>query len=184
MLFVSIIIISIAGTYGFIKSRFFTPAQCVLSDRTVNLITSTIKQEPDIVAIQVIQFNLQTNTRHIVYTNISNPIIHSIYEKFISSAVNISFPIFTEDNDQNLRLVKLMNHEYVCTPYVKTLSYKYSPETANYIKTVCAVAIPPSFGEFKGVVAIFLRNEPTQHESDRIRIIAKGISDIINTEME
>ncbi len=154
-----------------------------LKQETRNYIDHSIEGFPNIVGIQVVEVNLRENSRHIVYTKIMREPVRELYETFVQGGISAKVPFFTRDQAGNQRLVKILNHEYICTPYIDTISYKYLPETANYISSVCAISVPPNFGIFKGIVAIYLEKEPTQSEIDYYRVLAKEISVRVDPEL-
>jgi hypothetical protein len=127
--------------------------------------------------IQVVRVDLKRNVRYIVYARFTDPRLMNLYTNFSQSRITIEIPVFTDDDVQNARVIRLMNHEFDCTPYKNTLSYKLVPESAKYATTVCSISIPPAFGEFRGMLALTLSREPTELEMDMIRTLLKTLSD-------
>lgn len=155
-----------------------------ISDATVKKVDSIVNSNPSIVGGQVISVNLEKNTRYVVYTSIKNDDVKKLYLNFMSGRITLEVPVFTSDDAQNSRIVKIINHEFVCSPYKETITYKYAPETAKYITTVCAISIPPSYGKFKGIFGVYLSREPTDLEKDLLRILLKDTADKLDLELD
>jgi len=154
-----------------------------ISDATVKQVDSIVNSNPSIVGAQVISVNLQKNTRYIVYTSIKNDDVKKLYLNFMSGKITLEVPVFTADDAQNSRIVQIINHEFACSPFKETITYKYVPATANFIKTVCAISIPPSYGKFKGIFGVYLSREPTELEKDLLRILLKDAADKLDLEL-
>jgi hypothetical protein len=159
----------------FIEVKIEPPMQ-VLSPKLIKEIDTLILNQPIIVGIQIAAVDLQKNERYTIYARMTNPQLEELFVNFRNRKVLKSVPVFMLDDNQNLRIVKLINHEFVCSPYIGTISHKFVPESAKYITTVCAIAIPPSYGKFKGMIGVSLSREPTDLERDQIRGLSKEIS--------
>jgi len=80
--------------------------------------------------------------------------------------------LFVKDSDEiNIRTTKLINHEFVCTPYSALITSRYIPDTYNKIKSVCAIAVPPEYGKFLAMASVFLSSVPTEHDLELINIV-------------
>jgi len=102
--------------------------------------------------------------------------LNHMYSVLTNSRVLPAVPMFTQDDKNNIRMTKIINHEFVCAPFIETVNYKYMPLASDHVSTVCDVSIPPSFGHFKGIVEIFLKSPPNDLEKDMIRIMGKEVS--------
>jgi hypothetical protein len=146
-------------------------------------VTSYINNEmyklPLINGVQVVKVDLERNVRYIVYAHHTNPKLQDLYATFSKARITLEIPVFTLDDMQNARIVRLMNHEYDCTPFKNTLSYKFVPESSQYITTVCSISIPPAFGEFRGLLAVTLSKEPNDLEKEQVRIFLEDTSNKI-----
>jgi hypothetical protein len=131
---------------------------------------------PIINGIQVVKVDLERNVRYIVYAHYTNPQLQDLYATFSKARITLEIPVFTLDDIQNERIVKLMNHEYNCTAYKNTLIYKFVPESSQFIKTICSISIPPAYGEFRGLLAVTLSKEPNDLEKDQVRIFLENVS--------
>jgi len=191
MLAVGIGVIIVALFIGFIYALYekkitlnASPEQVLFSKSTIKQLDSAVNDHDFVVGSQIAKVDLDRNERSLLYTYIKDPVLKSMYESFVASRITISIPIFTKDDANNARMVKIINHEYVCSPYTSTITYKYMPSSTSYIATVCAVSIPPSYGNFKGIVALYLNREPTELEKDQIRILLKDVAEKLYPEFK
>lgn len=171
--FILISIYSIAGRFGY---GFNINKEDHLNSDTRDYINKAMDFNPNIVAIQIAEADLRTNTRHIVFTSIRKYELKTLYNNFIDGTITKKVPVFTKDQAANERIIRILNHEFVCSSYKDTISYKFVPESGKYISTVCAMSIPPHYGEFKGIVGFFLEKEPTETEKEFLRSILREIS--------
>lgn len=187
--------IFIAGTFlligillSYIYFRIFRDTSFRVPEHLPPEITHFIDNRMDQIdivnGIQVVRVDLKRNIRYIVYGRYTDPRLEALYTTFSQTRITIEIPIFTEDEVQNARVVRLMNHEFYCNPYKETLSYKFVPESAKYAHTVCSISIPPAYGEFRGMLAVTLSREPTELEIDTVRILLKTLADKIYPEVK
>lgn len=155
-----------------------------LSKNSVNKITNGVEKSQLIEGVIIVSVDLQRNMRHSVYTMIKDPNIQSIYDKFANGAISIEVPFFTGDETHDKRLIRVINNEFVCSPFKETIAYKYAPQAAEKITTVCAISIPPSYGEFKGIVGLYLRKVPSDIEKDQLRIYIKDMSEDVANDLK
>lgn len=147
-----------------------------LAPLTIEKINSIVNNHPNVSAIQVITVDMKRNSRTIIHSASTDSEMQRLYSRFVANYGSREVPFFTNDDINNARMLRILNHEFVCSPYKETISYKYAPEAALVVSTVCTVGVPPSFGSFVGMVGVFLKNPPTMLEQDQLRIILKNIS--------
>ncbi len=148
--------------------------------RIINIVEKT-----DIIeGIIIVDVDLQRNTRHSIFVSIKDKDIQDLYDKFVNGSVTFEVPFFTGEDVDDQRLIRVMNHEFVCGPFKDTIVYRYAPTASNRIKVVCAISVPPSYGTFKGIVGIYLKVEPTDTQKDQIRIYIKEISDDVSNDVK
>jgi len=161
----------------FKNTSFRVPEQ--LPPEITHFVDNRMDQIDIVNGIQVVRVDLKRNIRYIVYGRYTDPRLEELYTTFSKTRITIEIPIFTEDEIQNARVIRLMNHEFFCNPYKETLSYKFVPESAKYAHTVCSISIPPAYGEFRGLLVVTLSREPTELEIDMVRILLKALADKI-----
>jgi len=180
-LFISGVIFGIILSYAYIHLNFLPSG----SFRTKASVDKYIQDEIDSVVlrtdiiegVQIVKVDLQKNIRYIVYSSIKNPEIQKIYSNFITDNVSIEVPVFTASNSQNIAMVSIINHEFICYPFKDTISYELIPELGKFVTTVCSTTVPVETGKFAGFVAVFLNRMPTDTEKDLIRIESTKISE-------
>ncbi len=152
---------------------------------TVIYVDSVLQDNPLVVGIQIVSVDLQTNTRYIVHTSIYDKVVEDMYISFINKTITVVVPVFIKDDDvSNSRMIRIINHQFDCSPFKETISYRYVPEAAPFISTTCSISIPPSYGEFKGIIGVHLRKPPTDVEKDRMRILIKEIAERVAPELK
>jgi hypothetical protein len=141
-----------------------------------------VQRIPNLVGVQIISINLQKNTRYVMYSYFNNRDVNEMYSRFFEKSLSDDIPFFTRDNDKvNSNLVKLINHEFTCAPYASTVMHEYVPAAEKDIKTVCSIAIPPSYGSLTGAIEIYLSKPP--ENKDVLITISKNISNRVIPEI-
>lgn len=145
-------------------------------------IINNMQRIPDLVGVHIISINLQKNTRYVTYSYFDNRDVKEMYSHFFEKSLSEEIPFFTRDNDKvNSNLVKVINHEFTCVPYTNTVMHEYVPAAEKNIKSVCSLAIPPSYGALKGAIEIYLSKEP--ENKDMLITISKNISNRLVNEL-
>lgn len=140
-----------------------------------NEIDDIVKKNDHIVAIQIVTINFQKNIRTETYVSIDSVVLQEIYNHYVNNKV-IETPLFDENKVNNTRIVQLINGEFVCIPYKDTIAYKYAPDGENVVSTVCAIGIPPTYGEFTGIFTIYLKDKPTKDLTEQLFLLSREIS--------
>lgn len=182
LLCIFIIFLLIAWLYSMQQTFSFRSNKNLSEENIVKI--DTILRKNNVAGIQVISINLEDNTKKVIYGKYTDPFLDKLHITFIMNTVTIELPAFTKDEINDARLIRIINHEFICTPFVETTSYKYAPEAAKKVSTVCGMSIPPSFGRFYGLIGIFLIKEPTPEEKDIVRIILKDLSESLSVDLK
>jgi len=154
-----------------------------LSPKTIRHIDEVVARHDDIIASMSITIvDLDKNERFVIYTSTSIPELEKLIKDGLSQNLVQVQPLFTQNEEYNARMVKILNGEFVCRPYTTTVGHTDIPGTNNYISVVCSRGIPPGFGDFKGIVSVFLKKEPTPAQIDHLRSILGITSLLIYTE--
>jgi hypothetical protein len=140
-----------------------------------NDIQNLVDKDDKIVAVQVVTINFQKNLRLDTFSSMDNPRLQAIYEKVNNNRL-VDVPLFNESSKNNNRILNLINGEFVCVPFTDHAAYGYAPEAAQFIGHVCSVGIPPSYGNFTGILNIYLRAEPTKEERQQLFLLARSLS--------
>jgi hypothetical protein len=183
---VIILMLSLATSYvyfRYFKETTFRVKED-LSPAVAKVVDNTIDRIDIINGAQIVKVDLQRNVRYIIHAQIKDPELRKLYEEFSNSRITTEIQVFSKDDVQNARIIRLMNHEFDCTPYKNTLSYQLVPESAKFVTTVCSISIPPAFNEFKGIIAVTLSREPSEYEKSVIRIALIELSNRIYEEIK
>lgn len=185
---VTVVIAILLVSFSYIYFRYFKET----SLRPSELLTSELANEIDIAldkidvvnGVQVVKVDLKRNVRYIIHAHWETPELQGLYDRFSRERITVEIPVFSRNDDaQNSRIIRLMNHEFDCSPFSETLIYKLVPAAASYIGVVCSISIPPAFTEFKGMVAVSLSREPTDAEKAMLKNILIDISEKIHREI-
>jgi hypothetical protein len=133
-------------------------AKLYISSTTKDRIRAANRNDDEIVAIQVLTLNFEKNIRISTYIDIETDVLSKMYKSYLKSRV-YDVPVFTNDKDTDTRMLSLLDGQFVCVPYSSSIAYKYVPEAEPYIKTACAMAIPPSTIDTLGLFVIYLKTE-------------------------
>jgi hypothetical protein len=155
-----------------------------LSPDIIVKIDMFLHSNPEYRGLQIMSMDLSKNARHIVFSHLETNELQVMYTNYLTGRVSQIMPIFTNNGEENnIRMIKIINHEFVCTPYSESALYKNMPLGANYISTICATSIPPSYGNFVGSIHLFLAKPPTDIEKSIIRMHIKELSEKVFSEM-
>ena len=148
-----------------------------LSPPVVIKIDLFLHSQPDYLGIQVMAMDLSKNAGHVVYSHLESDEFQKIYMNYISNKISHISPIFTNNNEaNNARMIRIINHEFVCSPISASMLFNNLPASASFIKTICSTSIPPSYGNFVGSVNLYLTAEPTESEIRTMQMHLKEIS--------
>jgi len=127
-----------------------------------------------IAAITVATVDFQRNTRTIVYTAITDPEFREIYNFYMERRPG-EFPLFIKEYPRgNDLLISTMNSDFGCDQW--TYAYIVIPESKKYIKEVCAYSIPPVYGKYNGLLAVYLKRIPTSDEVEWLKRTIREMS--------
>lgn len=132
---------------------------------------------PHFLGMIVLRADIQTNTSQLSHMFMVDTELNRLYTDYFSTKIiSDKRPLFIKHNDNlNSRMVRLINHEFVCEDYENTDGYLFAP-TAR-VATVCSSAFPVSSIEFNGYVSVFLRKSPTEAELSIIEMIVRDIAE-------
>lgn len=164
--------------YEFISHSNFSrspPHDYALSEGSIAEIEHMLRQADLIVGIQVSIIDFNKNTRKTIYVGIDDDNLKLIYQQYIQSSIT-DLPLFNSDVENNVRISRLINGEFVCVSFKDTSAYSVLPNVAPLVDTICSNAIPPYYGKFTGILSIYLKRQPTTLELDQLRTLSKSMS--------
>lgn len=156
-------------------SNFSKVAKLKVSQEIKETINDVVKRNNQVLGIQVVTVNFQKNIRIETYVSIGNAGLQAVYDHFLNNRV-VETALFDENKVTNNRLIRLINGEFVCVPYKDSAAGKYAPAGENFASTVCAIGIPPSYGEFSGIVTLYLKDKPNKELTEQLFLVSRSIS--------
>lgn len=139
-------------------------------------IENVVRKKENLVGLQIVTIHFQRNIRIETLMTISNETVQVIYDRYINSRV-IETPFFNSDPENNTRMLRLINGEFVCVPYEKSIAYTIAPAALEYVKSVCAIGIPPhNHGEFTGIITLYLAAAPAPGEIETLFLFVRDLS--------
>lgn len=157
------------------KNSRLNPAKVTISHITQTEIKDVVSRSELIIGVQITLVDFQKNTRHIVFSEFDSPILSNIYSRFVNNTFG-ELPLFNNDTLNNGRIIDLINGEFNCIPYPKSINSKFLPESTKYVDTTCAAGIPPFYGKFTGKVTLHLNRQPSSVEIDQLRTLTNNLS--------
>lgn len=158
------------------KTKTVTPVPILyISEPIKSEIITIVTKVDKILAVQIVTINFQKNIRIETFISIDNKTLQEIYTRFTNNKV-IETPFFDSDRVNNNRILRLIGGEFVCVPYKDSTAYKYAPDAGMIITDVCAVGIPPIYGEFSGILTIYLKEKPNKDFEEQLQRMARDIS--------
>lgn len=146
-----------------------------ISPATKGAIDDIVKKTDRIVAIQVVTVNFQKNIRIETYASIDNPTLQLIYDRVNNNKV-VEFALFDDTEVNNSRILRLINGEFVCIPYRESTAYKYAPDGERVVSDVCAIGIPPSYGDFSGILIIYVKDKLSKDDIEQMFLLARNLA--------
>lgn len=146
-----------------------------ISDKIKSEITTIVTKSTPIVGIQIVTINFQKNIRLETYTSIDNATVQAIYNKFTNNKV-VETPFFDNNKNNNSRILRLIGGEFVCVPFKESTAYQYAPDAGMIITNVCAIGIPPIYGEFSGILTIYLKEKPSKDFEEQLHWMARDFA--------
>lgn len=134
--------------------------------------------------IQIVKVDLDNNVRYVLYSYFKDPALEEIYKNFANSRITAEIPVFSKNDIENSRVIRLMNHKVDCVPLEQTISYRLAPGSSKFVKTICTISIPPAYNEFKGIIALSLSRPPNVSEKEEIEKVLNQLSERLYKEVK
>lgn len=68
---------------------------------------------------------------------------------------------FTNDDENNRQMIKMINGEFHCVPYANTILAKSRPEINRNVSSICRASLPPYYGHFAGFITLYTKHDPS-----------------------
>lgn len=155
-----------------------TKAKFRVSTEMQDRIRQLVLSSPNINTITVLTADLKINERDIVFRFSDSAVLNELWEKQFSERGSAQ-PIFTKDTENNNQMVSVVNGEFSCHPYSKTINQLLVPEAAKLTAAVCRISLPPYYGEFSGYLAFSLNQPVSDVELYSLQLEAKRLANEI-----
>ena len=143
--------------------------------------------EPRIVGISILSTDLRLNEAKVLHFYGDNPQLTDIFARSMAVGSN-RLPMFTSNDESNTQIIKLINGQFNCVAFDKTLISKIYPELKGTVKTVCRSSIPSYYGYFSGYIEAFIAETPTSELEDQYKLFIEKLAndvyfrDVIETQ--
>lgn len=144
------------------------------SNRIQSQIKNIVQKVPSIVAIEEVNMDFKRNEKQPIYFFSKIEKFQIVIDDYKAKKIAQS-PMWTTDQESNLRMVKILNGEFVCVP-VPARFIVAVPETIHYAKTICSLPVPPdSYGKITGYVNIWLSEPPSNDNIIDYRTLLRSL---------
>lgn len=131
-----------------------------------------------IMTVTVLSADLKVNERDIVYRFSDSAVLNELWEKQFREHGSAQ-PIFTKDSENNSQMVSVVNGEFSCHPFSKTVNQQLVPDAGKLTAMICRISLPPYYGEFSGYLTFSLARVPSDLELYTIQLEAKKMANEI-----
>lgn len=149
-----------------------------LSDPTVNLIKTIVQRQGNLIGVQVVQMDFRNNTRDTSFFYSKRQQLQREFDDYMSTKVSSPTLFATADMEQNDRLIRIMEQEFVCVATPPNI-IEMLPSASKEVQQVCSISVPPRFGKMVGYVNILLSQPMTPTMVQNYKSVARQISDEI-----
>jgi hypothetical protein len=128
----------------------------IVGDQTKNLIKEYVTGNDDILGMGVLGADLRQNEARSLYFFSDDNALDNLNENFQQAGIN-RFPLFTNSEQSNIEVIKIINGEFSCTPFRDTSFSVIFPELNSTINFLCRGSIPAYYGYFSGYIIVFVK---------------------------
>lgn len=149
-----------------------------ISDESKATIQKYISGDPNIVAFQVVGTDFVKLTKNSVYFTAKSKELQLSFESFQEGKLANS-PIMTmNDDENNLRIIAIMNQQFVCVPLTPAI-LRNIPQAPKYAKQICSLSVPPRYGDMVGFLVVWMREEIAAEDAEYYRNLARFLANEI-----
>jgi hypothetical protein len=147
-----------------------------LSEPTKTSIKNIVDRHSNIVAVQILKTDFRNNVRDTVHFYSEIKQLQQEYEGYESSKINSSQIFQTGDTEQNERMIKIIEQEFVCVPVPDNI-LMMMPSSQKYAQQLCSISVPPRYGKMVGYINIWLSTPIDRQHIPYYKGLARSISD-------
>ena len=157
-----------------VNASFNKTKKWEVSQRTETTIKNEIDAHPVAAWALVTEMDLGANVNRNNFWYNEDKLIHNLFSQPI---LNQTYNrIFDFDNAHTAQMVKILQNEFVCSPFSESTMYSYVSQLNDQTENVCKIAIPPFYGRFVGVLTIGIRGPITEDVKFSVRSMASNIA--------
>ena len=141
---------------------------------TQNEVQALVAGDRRIVGVSIMSADLRLNEAKTVYffgdsAELNNTKIRAEYS-------SSRLPMFTGNEDNNKDIIKLINGEFTCVPFEKTLQAKIYPELSTVVRAMCMSSIPSYYGYFSGFVVAYISEPPSDERQLQYKLFIEKLA--------
>lgn len=157
-----------------VDANFSKMQKWEISQRTETTIKTEIDSHPFAAWAIITEMDLGANVkRNKFWYNEDQLFQNSLRHNILDQPNN---QIFDFDKVHTEQMVKILQNEFVCSPFYETAMATYAKQLNEQTQNVCRIAIPPFYGRFVGVLTIGIRGPITEEVRFSIKSMASNIS--------
>jgi hypothetical protein len=145
------------------------------SPETEAMIRTQVLADKGIIGIAIMSADLRLNEAKSIYYFGDDPLLNQI-DTDSRKASNNRLPLFTNLDDSNADVIRLINGEFSCTQFKDTLLSRIYPELNGTVKMVCRSSIPSYYGYFSGFVGVFLNESLSAEKQVQLKLVTDKIA--------
>ncbi len=145
------------------------------SARTQEQVKNKVNTDNSIIGISIKSADLRLNEALSIFLASDDPLLTEIDFAMRSAGTN-RMPLFSSIGDANIKVIQLINGQFICVPFNYTLFAKMHPELKGSIKIVCSSSIPSYYGFFSGFIQFFINEDLSLEQQAQLKITAERLS--------
>ena len=133
------------------------------------IVKQMVMADEAIVGISVMSADLRLNEANTLYSFADDEeleIVNANAKRWYSTRV----PLFTNIDENNDDIIRLINGQFSCSRFSTTLLSKIHTNLNTRVKMVCRSSIPSYYGYFSGYVTVYLGQYVSQEKIDQLRV--------------
>ena len=145
------------------------------SVQTEEAIRQQVLGDRSIIGISVMSTDLRLNEAKSIFFFGDDPLLVRIDDESRRSSNN-RLPLFTNFDDSNADVIKLINGQFFCSKFSDTILSRIYPELNTNVKMVCRSSIPSYYGYFSGFVGVFVNENLSPEKQLALKIATEKIA--------
>lgn len=145
---------------------------------TRDQLKNIVEGEQRIVGISVVSTDLRLNEARTLYFFGDEIVVSNVFDRTMQAGSG-RLPLFTNNDESNSQIIKLINGQFTCVGFTKTLVSKIYPELGDSIKSICRSSIPSYYGYFSGYVEVYVSESPSVERELQYKLFVEKLANDI-----